>query len=81
MFRSRYPILEIESIPRDKAVLLAKIIDSRKQLRRRNLTRFAAMVMVFVACVIMFVWMPARRPAAHASNIGYSIYLPAVHHE
>jgi hypothetical protein len=79
MFGRRYTILEMESIPRDKAALQVQIIDSRKRLRSGNLKRFAALAMMFAACVIIAsTWMPVRRPAVHFDT---HIYLPVVPHE
>lgn len=81
MFPKKHFILEMESIPRDKAVLQSQIIDSRRQLRRSNLTRFASFAMVIIACIIMFVWMPYRRTTSHVSIPSTYIYLPVVPHE
>jgi hypothetical protein len=79
---NKYVILELESIPREKMLLNAMIIDARRTAWRSNITRFAAINLVVWSLIVMFVWSPMRSaPAQSAANTRDEIvvvYLPLV---
>ena len=81
MFHRRYAILEMESIPRDKAILQAQIVDSRRRLQQSRLMRFAALIIIIIACGIIATWIPDRRPAVHLTYTSTHSYLPVVIYE
>lgn len=79
MFSRTYPLLELESIPRDSTILRAMLIDARRAKRRASLTQFAALNIVGWALFIVLVWNPlyvnARPPTSRSIP---RIYVPLV---
>lgn len=75
-----YTILELESIPREKTLLSAMIIDARRKQWRSNISRFIALNLFIWSFLVLFAWGPLHAASSHnASNLhgsGVVVYLP-----
>ena len=77
-----YQILELESIPREKAVLRAMIIDAQRRQWRAAVSRLLAIICVVIGFVMLFSWGPLRAEPIQTDTIlhrpGMVLYLPVL---
>ena len=75
-----YTILELESIPREKALLSAMIIDARRKQWRSNISRFIALNLVIWSFLVLFAWGPLHAAPSQTTlpphGSGVVVYLP-----
>lgn len=65
MFGNRHSIIELPSIPRERAALQQLINQARHELRISRLMRWAAINIVVWALIVLFVWRPLYGPRTH----------------
>lgn len=79
---NRYAILEVESIPREQALLRAMILDARRNAWRQNIQRFIALNCVVWAMIVLFIVAPMRSSVAQSASKQHTadvvLYLPLV---
>ena len=79
MFNKKHAMLELASIPRDRAQLQQVIGEARSNQRRAHMMYIAAVMVFIVAFVVLVLWLHS-----HGSSVGslpagaleYVVYLP-----
>lgn len=77
MFGKKYAIIQLDSIPREKNLLQATLLDARRTMKNSNLSRFAALNICGWACYIFFIWGPSLN-AAPQIVFTELLYLPVI---
>ena len=79
MFTKKHAILELASIPRDRAQLQHVINEARAEQRKARMMYIAAVVAFVAALIVLFMWYRGQVSAAPlpaASVLQQVLYLP-----